>query len=243
MTNNPATGRFHAITAWPLLAQILAAMFAVTSVANVLGITWTKPLLMPLLLAWALTIMIFFHMSGSWQMWLVVGLIFSWLGDLALMGTSEVWFMTGLGAFAIAQIAYIFMFGRIRGVSLVRAWKIAVIPYLIFWIVINVWITPGDLRIPVVIYSALLVAMAVCALNISLRLYSPWRFVPAIGAVSFMISDSLIALQEFNGLGISQSVIMGTYVVGQAMIVGGVVLGQKPTITRQHSPTLGGVDQ
>jgi uncharacterized membrane protein YhhN len=135
------------------------------------------------------------------------------------------------------------MFGRIRGVSLVRAWKIAVIPYLIFWIVINVWITPGDLRIPVVIYSALLVAMAVCALNISLRLYSPWRFVPAIGAVSFMISDSLIALQEFNGLGISQSVIMGTYVVGQAMIVGGVVLGQKPTITRQHSPTLGGVDQ
>lgn len=218
-------------------------MFAVASVANVLGIAWTKPLLMPLLLAWALTIMIFVHMSGSWQMWLVVGLIFSWLGDLALMGTSEVWFMSGLGAFAIAQIAYTFMFGCIRGVSLVRAWKITVIPYLAFWIVINVWITPRDLRVPVIIYSALLVTMAVCALNISLRLYSPWRFVPAIGAVSFMISDSMIALQEFNGLGISQSVIMGTYVVGQAMIVGGVVLGQKPMITRQHSRTLGGVDQ
>ena len=218
-------------------------MFVVASVGNVLGITWTKPLLMPLLLAWALTITFFFHMSGSWQMWLVVGLIFSWLGDLALMETSEVWFMAGLGAFAIAQIAYILMFGRIRGVSLVRAWKIAVIPYLIIWIVINVWITPGDLRIPVLMYSALLVTMALCALNISLSLYSPWRFVPAIGAVSFMISDSLIALKEFNGLGISQSVIMGTYVVGQAMIVGGVVLGQKPMITRQLSPTLGGVDQ
>ena len=229
MTNNPAIGRFQVISAWPLLARILAALFIVASIGNVLGIVWTKPFLMPLLLLWAVTIMYSQRLSGAWRVWLVVALCFSWLGDLALMGTGYTWFLAGIGAFAVAQISYIVMFRDIPGTNLVWAWKIALIPYLGFWVILNFLITPGDLRIPVFIYSALLIGMAISALNCALRLQSPWRFFPAFGAASFVFSDTLIAIKEFNGIPVFSSVIMATYLVGQTLIVMGIVLGQAPT--------------
>ena len=205
--------------------------------SNIFGISWTKPLLMPLLAAWGLSIMPAYRVKGSVRTLLVAALLFSWLGDIALMGTGDTWFMVGLGAFAAAQMTYIAMFKRIPGISLVRAWKFVVIPYIGFWIAMNIAISAGDMRIPVVIYSALLVTMAISALNIALRLNSPWRFAPAIGAISFTASDSLIALQEFNDVSILPGVIMATYLVGQSLIVSGVILGHKPEFTRPISQT------
>lgn len=207
-------------------ARLIALLFLATSMGNVLGVMWTKPFLMPLLLAWALTIMYSQRLSGAWRLWLVAALFSAWLGDIALMVTGETWFLIGLGAFAAAQIFYIVMFHSIPGIDLVRAWKIAVIPYLCYWVLMNFLITPGDLRVPVLIYSALILGMAISALNSALRFPSPWRFLPALGAASFVVSDTLIALEEFNGLQVFPGVIMATYLVGQTLIVMGVVMGQ-----------------
>lgn len=145
------------------------------------------------------------------------------------MNDSQIWFITGIAFFALAQVSYIALFNSIKGPGLVKAWKIALIPYLGFWVYINFMIEPGDLRIPIFIYSALIVGMAIAALNTVLKLNRPYRFVPAIGAVSFMLSDTLIAFQEFNDIGVPGGAIMFTYLFGQALIIGGVLLGHTPT--------------
>lgn len=234
-------------TALPPTAHLVGALFVVLSLANIAGVAWTKPLLMPALVLWVISMTRSRGNRGIWFRWLVAALLFSWLGDLALMGTSQTWFLIGIGAFALAQISYIAMFTMFTmfhkdtrysvtpGISLVRAWKITLIPYFVYWIAMNVVITAGALRIPVFLYSALLTAMAISALNIALRLNRPWRFVPALGAVSFVISDSLIALQEFNGLQTPPGLVMATYLVGQAMIAAGVVCGQTPTDSTSRS--------
>jgi uncharacterized membrane protein YhhN len=243
MNHNPAIGKFRSVTAWPKLAHIFGSLFVVASVINVLGVSWTKPLLMPFLAAWALFVMPQHNLNRSVRTLLLIALFFSWLGDMALMGTGDIWFIAGLSAFALAQVTYIAMFSQIPGISLVRAWKFVVIPYIGFWLAMNMVIAPGNMRLPVVIYSALLIAMALSALNTALKLNSPWRFAPAIGALSFTVSDSLIALQEFNNATVVPGVIMATYVVGQALIVSGVILGHKSTFTPPHSPTRGASDQ
>lgn len=215
-------------TAWPFSTKFLFAAYIAASVANISGINWTKPLLMPLLLLWAITLFRSSVLTSGQKLWLCVALVFSWLGDIALMNVSENWFLVGIGFFALAQISYIALFNTFKGPGLVRAWKITLIPYLGLWVVINALITPGDLRIPVVIYSALIVGMGIAALNTALKINKPYRFVPAIGAVAFIISDSLIAFEEFNSIDIPSGVIMFTYLLAQALIVGGVLLGQTP---------------
>lgn len=199
------------------------------SIANVVGIAWTKPLLMPLLAFWAVSLFSSSDMSTKQKGWLVSAIVFSFLGDIALMNDAETWFLLGIGFFALAQLSYIALFNQIDGPGLVKAWKFALIPYIAFWLLINILIQPGELRIAVAIYSALIVAMAVAALNVALKINRPFRFVPAIGAGLFMISDTLIAFEEFNNVETTNGAIMFTYLLGQALIVGGVVLGQTPT--------------
>ena len=232
---NPAIGGVEMIKAWPMSGQFLALAYLFASAANIFGVTWTKPVLMPLLFAWALSMLLYKRSlesrssTGDFAPWLFLALIFSWFGDLALMGSTEIWFLVGLGAFACAQIFYLVMFSKLTGPGLVSAWKFLLIPYLMYWIFFNATINAGDLRVPVWIYSALLLGMALAALNAALRLHKPWRFFPAYGAILFVISDSLIALEEFNGVQVVSGLIMLTYLVGQGMLVSGVILSQAPT--------------
>jgi uncharacterized membrane protein YhhN len=215
--------------------KILALAYLAASAANVFGAWWTKPLLMPLLLAWALSLLHHWKSSrtsqdlGTFTPWLISAVTFSWLGDMALMGESQTWFLLGIGAFAGAQISYILTFSKLPGPGLVSAWKFLLVPYIFFWVFFNSIIDAGNLRVPVWIYSALLISMAIAALNIALRLQKPWRFLPAYGALLFVTSDSLIALEQFNGISIVSGAIMITYLTGQSMLVAGVVLSQAPT--------------
>ncbi len=207
--------------------------YMLVGAANVLGnaaelptlTNLTKPLLVPLLLAWLLV-----TRRGKLTnalRWLAVGLVFAWLGDLLLMFDGDLAFMAGIGAFLLMQICYITAFTRIPGPGFVRAWKLTLLPYVAIWIVVNVLVSAGvgSLRIPVLIYSAVLVAMAVAALDLVLRVpRSPgWRV--AWGALFFLVSDGLIALTEFGPLSTTptlSAVIMATYISAQLMIVTGL---------------------
>lgn len=211
-------------------AYVLVSVLNVIAVAtgNDNGAALTKPLLMPLLLAWVLA------MAGRrWPVplrWLAAGLVFAWVGDLLLMGDSDLAFALGLGAFLVMQACYVVAFLRVPGPGLVRAWKIALIPYVVAWIVLAalVWPGAGGMRIPVLVYGAALMAMAVAALDLVLRLPQRLAWRVAIGAGVFVVSDALIALTAFGPL--TESVrtgaaIMATYTVAQGLIVTGFTHG------------------
>lgn len=192
---------------------------------NVIGVftdsTWlangTKPLLMPLLLAYLLAALD--GRRSQLTTWVKRALVFSWLGDLLLMGDGELFFALGLLGFLGAQICYISGFrpflsqGTLRG----RPWLI--LPYLIYGVVLLALLMGdlGPLLVPVLIYSLALLTMAVLALGLS-----P---LTGLGGALFLVSDSLIALTALSDrLGDSAGDwIMPTYILGQLLIVRGVL--------------------
>ena len=215
---------------------MLMSAFVLVGVLNVIAeatsnadaITLTKPLLMPLLLAWLVTLA-----GRSWPVplrWLAVGIVFAWIGDLALMGEGDTAFHVGIAAFLVMQVCYLVAFLRVPGPGLVRAWKIALLPYVLIWVGINVVISAGvgDMRIPVLVYSAVALAMAVAALDLVLRLPQRLAWRTAGGALLFVVSDALIAMTAFGPLTESagwSAVVMATYIAAQGLIVTGFAHG------------------
>ena len=216
------------------------AAYLVAGALNVVGVftdtgwlaTITKPLLMPLLLLYFIA-----ALNGDQSpvvAWVKRALVFSWIGDLMLMGDGDLFFMLGLLGFLGAQICYISGFrayvnqGPLRG----RPWLI--LPYLVYWVLLIALLFSdlGPMLIPVLIYSFALLAMAVLALGVS-----P---LTGLGGALFLLSDSLIALTALSdrlGDGAGDW-IMPTYIVGQLLIVRGVLAVL--SATRDANPPLVG---
>lgn len=174
----------------------------------------TKPLLMPALLAWFLTV----TPRSRLRTLVAVGLGWSWLGDLGLMPSGEGWFLAGLGAFLVAQLTYAVAFWPSRRDS-VLARPLLTLPYLavLAGLLAALWGDLGDLRVPVTVYAVVIVTMAMLATGID-------RLV-GVGAALFVASDALIALDTLAGavrLPVHGFWVMLTYLAAQLLIATGV---------------------
>lgn len=138
-----------------------------------------KPLLMPLLAAWAAT-------TGAPRL-LLAAVLCGWGGDVLLLSDADPAFLAGMACFAAGHICYLVLFTRYgrpraRGGLLAPAYAAVLIATLtLLWPGL-----PPDLRAPVAAYSTLLTAMAYTAAT---------RLGPLAGAggVLFLLSDTLIA--------------------------------------------------
>jgi len=206
--------------AWVAGMNVLA-----TATGAVAYETVTKALLMPLLLLWLLGATM--RPLPRPTIAMAAGVVFAWLGDLALLGTSDLWFIAGMALFLVMQVCYITAFRRVPGPGLVRAWPIALVPYAVAWLALAaaMLLHSGLEALPGLVYGLALVAMAASALDLVIRVRPQslgWRV--AIGAAVFVVSDALIALSAFAGVPSSpllSATVMATYVVAQAMIVTG----------------------
>lgn len=156
---------------------------------------------------------------------ILLGMGFSCLGDIALMLPFDA-FVPGLIAFLLAHVCYIVAFraGFRAGRGLLFA--AALLALFAGLNLAGLWpLLPGDLRIPVVVYVVVLALMATLALA---RAWSPnaaslpstatarWA---AIGAVLFVISDSVLAWDRFGGgLPAASLCVLSTYYAAQYCI-------------------------
>lgn len=148
--------------------------------------------------------------------WFVVALVFSLVGDVALMLDSDR-FVVGLGAFLVAHLAYIGGFWvdpPTAGAVLVAVVATAVVMTpLARRIVIAVGAGEPALRAPVAAYIGVISLMVVSAL-------ASGNPLAAVGAVTFAASDTLIAwnrfVRPFRGAGVA---IMVTYHLAQLALV------------------------
>jgi uncharacterized membrane protein YhhN len=193
-------------------------------VANV-----TQDLLMPLL-ALSLVAATASPRSGLVRL-VLVALGFSWLGDAAPdLASGDNAFLVMVGFFLLAQVAYIAALLPFRDRSIVRRAPLAVVPYAAVFVALIALTREGagSLLVPVIVYGLALTAMAVLATGLG-RL-AGW------GGAIFMLSDALIAINAFTDLELpAHSVwVMLTYVLGQALIVLGVVAHEQHE--RMHRP-------
>ncbi|MGB3500587.1 MAG: lysoplasmalogenase [Mesorhizobium sp.] len=127
---------------------------------------------------------------------LVAALALSAIGDACLAQEGESAFMGGLSAFLAAHIAYVVLFALIGGgweaVAGPRMAIAALMAVSVVGSLIVLWNgVPGALKLPVIAYSAAILAMGLFALTVPNPLV-------AAGAVLFMASDSLLATGKFR---------------------------------------------
>ena len=210
----------------------------------------TKGALMPLLAIAVITTVLHRTRPGSrsvprteaepttrWPTWLapaLVALTFSWFGDVALDGSRGTRFLIGIGFFLIAQLAYIVTFRRVNDPSSTssRPWLVGpyvawYVGFLAYFLVAN---GPEPLLAAVAVYGVALGAMAFLAHRVNV--------VTAVGAASFLISDSLIGLNGFAGLELPLYGVwvMSTYLLGQALIVTGLLRLEATGQVDHHRP-------
>jgi uncharacterized membrane protein YhhN len=162
-------------------------------------------------------------------------LLFSWAGDvvlelpnaLELPRLNEILFMIGLVCFMITHILYFAVFILTPGRNYaVRKFFRFILPVIIYGAVLLYYLYSdlGDMRIPVILYTLVLLAMLVTAINRYKKVnYLSYTLV-LMGAVLFVLSDSLLAINKFSRPLQGSSIwIMATYLTGQFLIAIGYI--------------------
>jgi uncharacterized membrane protein YhhN len=200
-----------------------------------------KPLIMPCLAA-----MLWYIQSNTssaqyitFRNRILVGFFFSWIGDLALMleKFNPMLFLVGLSSFLIAHLFYIFAFyfsiKCSSHISILKRKPYLFLPLLLFGIGFFYFITPnlGNLTIPVAVYVSIICFMSCFALNRE-GLVNPKSFkLIFYGALWFMLSDSLIALNKFMlQVPYSGVWVMITYMIAQYLIMRGTVVSNESSL-------------
>jgi uncharacterized membrane protein YhhN len=156
----------------------------------------------------------------------LIALVFSLLGDVLLMfvDLSPNYFMMGLIAFLIAHVFYILVFLKHRDKSKQPLWFGLLLIVYGIGMFYGLKDGLGEMLIPVLIYMLVILTMAITAFwrNNSV---GKWSYVLVFfGALFFMMSDSLLAINKFHTtLPLSNVSIMLTYALAQFFIVSGIL--------------------
>jgi len=214
-------------------------LFVLVSIAELISVTYqitelsliAKPLIMIALMGYYLS------STSSRSTMFIAAMSFCWLGDVLLMFDykSELFFMAGLGSFLVGHILYILYYQQLRydssTTALLGPQKVRFsLPILLAGtgLVVVLYPTLGGLRLPVMIYALVITVMALQAL---FRFgYTNTRSFTFIfcGAISFMISDSLLAINKFlQPVPLASLFIMATYILAQYLIMEGVLAHSK----------------
>jgi uncharacterized membrane protein YhhN len=157
---------------------------------------------------------------------LAVALLFSALGDALLGFDAAQLFVPALASFLVTHLLYAALFvttGKLRFVVLSQWRRVlwVLVPLFAIGYTLLLWPTLANLAVPVAGYIAAIMAMTV----LSLRM--PGAVVPT-GAVLFMLSDSLIALDKFlwQASWISPMIWI-TYAAAQLLIACGIIMSDR----------------
>jgi uncharacterized membrane protein YhhN len=207
----------------PLRRLISFLPYAVVGVIHLVALaltagavaTATKPLLMPALLLallWSLP-----RLRTEIALLGTLAIVFSWLGDISLMNSGDLGFLSGLGFFLLAHVAYLVLYARRMRRRRLPWWSVI---YVLWWIALVAVLAPhtGVLLVPVAIYGLALGAVGVLGASCD-------RLI-VIGSALFVLSDTMLGLHRFlPGFEPWQidTTIMVAYILGQGLMCAGIV--------------------
>lgn len=199
--------------------QLLAAMAEHTKARQV-----TKPILMPLLL-------LFYWLKADVPAVLVMlALVTSTMGDIFLLWPEkQVTFVAGLLSFLTAHALYIVVFtGSTALANGLPVWfYLAAVPYLLYCTGLFLMLRPylGPMKAPFVLYSAAIAAMSLISLLRTPSFSGAGFYMPFIGSLLFVVSDSILAVDTFRSkIPRGDVYIMSTYITAQVLIVAGMTI-------------------
>lgn len=212
---------------WLLLFIAVSVTELVAVTLNLQSLhTVSKPLIILVLIGY------FLASVSTRNLYFLGALIFCWAGDVLLMFQgAEIFFILGLVAFLIGHLFYMISYRRLRvsdsSSGLLKIQKIRYsFPIVLAGTGLVTILFPqlGGLKIPVMVYALVLTLMVLQALY-RYGLTSRKSFVLVfVGALFFMVSDSILAINKFmEPLPMASLAIMFTYITAQFLIVEGAI--------------------
>lgn len=177
--------------------------------------------------------------KGTYRLTLLA-LIFSWLGDVFLMyeNISSKYFVAGLVSFLTAHVLYSILFIKVGKSPLTKAFWAVLSLLLIYGGVLFAQIQAGlgALKIPVIFYIVIILMMALSAFGRKGKVSRHSFTLVFIGALFFMVSDSVLAINKFlTDVPYSHIIIMGTYATAQFMITKGILIQEDIVGSQKYS--------
>jgi uncharacterized membrane protein YhhN len=213
---------------------ILQTIFWVLAAVDITGIAanisalhyFAKPFLLPVLIVLVAASV----KKTAVKNLMAAALFFSWLGDVFLLFENKnfMFFILGLVSFLITHVLYIIYFLNIHSnnISLLKKQPMLIVVVPLYGISLIWLLFPhlGSLKIAVIIYAAVICAMMLCSLHIFYKVKKNTAWLFAGGALLFVLSDTLLALNKFyQPFAYAGVLIMLTYCAAQYNIVTGSI--------------------
>lgn len=187
--------------------------------------------------------------ANAFHKLMVAAFFFSWIGDVALMFVPRFaedltlmgftkdpnFFLVGLVGFLIAHLLYVGAFARVTDKTaealLPKKWWVLV-PLIIYMGVLLSLLVPAinakpetqPFLIPVLVYSTVIATMTLFAINRYRRVNDQSFALVFGGALLFMFSDSIIAINKFVApFELARVAIMVLYITAQYLIARGAL--------------------
>lgn len=165
----------------------------------------------------------------------ILALTFSYAGDIILMipGNNPLFFICGLCSFLVAHLFYTKLFTSLSPLSnnIIRKNLIWIIGIILFLTAFLAYLVPkidSALKIPVIAYALVICTMLFSAVNIKERIEKGPHHMILVGAILFVLSDSILALNKFDssfqGMTFMHALVMITYISAQGFIIHGLKL-------------------
>jgi len=182
-----------------------------------------KALIIPILI-WMYLRFISGGRGNAFHRTILFALVFSWIGDVTLQLTSfsEDFFLVGLASFLVAQLLYLLAFFSTRGPNYLFFRRVYLILPVLLYGVFLIWFLGeglGDMKLPVTVYAVVILTMLLAAMNRKEKVNPLSYQLVLIGAMLFVLSDSMIALNKFKqSFELARIAIMSSYITAQYLI-------------------------
>ena len=183
--------------------------------------SFIKPILVPVLL-----LSFYASVKNKGNFKIIGALVLSTMGDILLIFEGRPFFILGLLSFLLAHVLYVLIFrsnvGRLKLDVYTVGCSLFILAYY-FSFMCFLWPYLGAMRIPVLAYAFVISGMLWMALQL-LRSTSSFRWHIVLGALFFVVSDSLLSIQLFySSFELAHFYVMISYLLAQLLLVYGIL--------------------
>lgn len=212
-------------------SKIALFVFLTVSILDIVGILFKIPVLIhifkPLILLSLITLYAL-SVSKINKMY-VLALICSLLGDVFLMFEGELYFIIGLISFLLAHLLFINIVIKEIKKNTIKIIIIAAFPFVIVFslLIFRLKNSLGEMLFPVIIYGLTIATFGTVSLINFREKKSMKSIFMLFGAIIFMVSDSVLAINKFyEQAHIFEIIVMATYVLAQYFIYRAMILNK-----------------
>jgi uncharacterized membrane protein YhhN len=212
-----------------MIKKVAFFVFVLVSLFDIVGILFKVPDLIFIFKPFILLSLLFLYSSSVLvrNKWYVIALIFSFFGDVFLLYSGQSLFIMGLVSFLLAHFIFIsIVLKRIQKTSFLKIIS-SVIPFLVVFILLIFGLKESlnEMLLPVIIYGLTISTFGIVSLVDFQNRKSQKSLFMLLGAMVFMISDSVLAINKFyNASHLFEIIIMSTYIAAQYLIFRSMVL-------------------